>query len=58
MLEAICEKKIVDVISRYLRRVDGHGCFVEDAFRVLGHKWNPGDTLAVDATRVATVILL
>ena len=53
----VCEKKIVDVISRYLRRGDD-GCIVEDAFRVLGHKWNPGDTLAVDATRVATVILL
>jgi len=45
------------VISRYLRHGDCHGYIVEDAFRVLVHKWNLGDTLAVDATSVAAVIL-
>jgi hypothetical protein len=50
------ENKVVNVVSRYLRREEGGGCVLEDAQRVLeSGRSNMCSLPSVDAVRVAAV---
>ncbi|CAL4900109.1 unnamed protein product [Urochloa decumbens] len=49
-------ERVVEIVSRYLRRGEGFGCVLDDARRVLEDRSPGGMSVSVDAIRVAAVI--